>query len=52
MENQLKALGGNFITGNKFTIADCCMVGGIANLFDNPALTSGFTPVLCNFPKV
>ena len=53
MENQIKSLGGNWIAGgDKFTIADCCMVAAIANLFDSPTLTGGFTAILGNFPKL
>ena len=52
MENQLKTLGSDFIAGNKFTIADCCMVAAIPNLFENPAFASSFAPMLGNFPKL
>ena len=52
MENQLKILGSDFIAGNKFTIADCCMVAAIPNLFENPAFASSFAPMLGNFPKL
>ena len=53
MENQIKTLGGNFIGGGgKFTIADCCMVSAILNMFDAPTLKDGFTAILGNFPKV
>merc|ERR1712228_1159440 len=50
MENQLKALGGDFIAGDRFTIGDACMLGLIANLLEAPPLKPGFTPILANFP--
>ena len=52
MENQLKTHSGDFISGDKFTIADCCLVSLIANLIDHPKLSNGFTPILSNFPKL
>ena len=54
MEAQLTANGGPFIAGNFVSIADCCMVAMLANIWENPAgpLTSQFEPVLKQYPKV
>ena len=43
MESQIRSLGGSFIAGGSaFTIADCCMVAAIANLFENELFQEGF----------
>ena len=53
MESQIRSLGGNFIAGgSQFTIADCCMVAAIANLFDNPQFSEGFKQILQNYPRL
>ena len=54
MEAQLTANGGPFIAGNFVSIADCCMVAMLANIWENPAgpWTSQFEPVLKQYPKV
>ena len=53
MESQIRSLGGSFIAGGSaFTIADCCMVAAIANLFENELFQEGFNQILQNYPRL
>ena len=54
MEAQLTEVGGPYLAGSKLTIADCCMVAMLANIWENPAgpFSAQFAPVLKNYPKV
>ena len=54
MEKQLAEHGGPYIAGAQLTIADCCIVATLANIWENPAgpWSEKFKPVLANYPKV
>ena len=54
MEAQLTELGGPYLAGSKLTIADCCMVAMLANIWENPMgpFKDQFAPVLAKYPKV
>ena len=52
MESQLKTINSNFIAGEKFTIADCCIIAAIQNLFENEFFITGFESILANYPKM
>lgn len=51
-ENQLKTHGGKYAAGDKLTIADCCMVSVLVNIWENPAgpWAEKFKPVLVDYP--
>ena len=42
------------MAGSKLTIADCCMVAMLVNIWENPAgpFSAQFAPVLKKYPKV
>ena len=51
-EQQYYALGGPYITGAQFTIADCCIAAVLANIWKNPQLEGTFSPLLAEHPNL